>query len=154
VLKNTLAGRLKTAPTITLHLVQLCLHHSPSSTGERAHPKNRQGPFKPSALIQRNHRIRVARDFHAAPVLGTGSIRALSPHRTLSLQYSTLWTFECPSRASSNSLHPPRPKLEGCSTPRLSHAPSPTCRQFLDDSFQRFIDHCPFYFDFDAFIIP
>lgn len=51
VLKNTVAGRLKTAPTITPHLVQLCLHHSPSSTGERAHPKNRQGPFKPSALI-------------------------------------------------------------------------------------------------------
>ena len=154
MLKNTLAGRLKTAPTITLHLVQLCLHHSPSSTGERAHPKNRQGPFKPSALIERNHRIRVARDFHAAPIPCTDSIRALSPHRTLSLQYSTFGPSSVHSRASSNSLQPPRSKLEGCSTPRLFHAPSPTCRQFLDESFQRVLEHCPFCFDSDAFIIP
>ncbi|KAJ0157127.1 putative very-long-chain (3R)-3-hydroxyacyl-CoA dehydratase [Fusarium oxysporum f. sp. albedinis] len=54
----------------------------------------------------------------------------------------------------ATSLQPPRSKLEGCSTPRLSHAPSPTCRQFLDDSFQRFLEHCPFCFDSDAFIVP
>jgi hypothetical protein len=95
--------RLRTAPTVTPHLVQLCLHHSPSSTGERAHPKNRQGHFKPSALISRNHQIRVARDLHTTLVFCTGSQRAVLPHPILFLQYSTfLWNFECSSRASSN----------------------------------------------------
>ncbi|KAH6998629.1 hypothetical protein BKA56DRAFT_31284 [Ilyonectria sp. MPI-CAGE-AT-0026] len=57
----------------------------PIINGERAHPKNRQGPLKPSAPISRPRQIRVARDLHAAPAPGTGPDAPVATEHTFSL---------------------------------------------------------------------
>lgn len=76
VLKNTVVLPNNTAPTITPNLVQLCLHHSPSSTGERAHPKKSPGPSQNHRQPSRKLPESVfARDLHAAPPAATASTR-------------------------------------------------------------------------------
>lgn len=133
VLRNTVAGRLNTAPTITLNLVQLCLHHSPSSTA--------------SARIQKiaralsNHRL-PSRD------LAKSVLHAIcTPHRhpapapTRPSPQNTLFPLDNDiSRAlfaCSPFFVPPRGAPQPvCSYHQTEPLPraSTTCRQPLDDA--------------------
>lgn len=69
VLKCTVPGSPRTAPAITPNLV-VCLHHSPSSSSDRARaasPNLARSPRKPSAAISNPRKLGVARVLHAAP---------------------------------------------------------------------------------------
>lgn len=139
VLRNTVGGRLKTAPTITLNLVQLCLHHSPSSTASGAHPKNRQGLSNhrlPSRNLAKSvlHAICTPpRSPAPAPTRPVATLHTFSPRLDISRLLLGLRLFSRPSAAPPPSsaptanpvpsdAHHPRRVARSLTTPNpLSH---------------------------------
>ncbi|KAH7023594.1 hypothetical protein EDB80DRAFT_46299 [Ilyonectria destructans] len=101
----------------------------PIINGERAHPKNRQGPLKPSAPISRPRQIRVARDLHAAPAPGTGP-DAPRRHRTHFFPWTTTFrglSSPFPVLRSSTRRSPTRVQLPSTrASPTRIHDVSPT----------------------------
>lgn len=94
----------------------------PIINGERAHPKNRQGPLKPSAPISRPRQIRVARDLHAAPAPGTGP-DAPRRHRTHFFPWTTTFRGLSSPVPRSSFLHAALPNpCAATINPSLSHA--------------------------------